>query len=58
MQDRVMAENNDLKVEVENLRTEVALLSPPGEGEDKMEEDAVDCRPITRSQEYVCKTHS
>ena len=42
-----MAENNDLKVEVENLRTEVALLSPGGE--DKMEEDgAVDCRPITR----------
>ena len=51
-----MAENNDLKVEVENLRTEVALLSPGDEG--KMEEDAVDCRPITRSQEYVCKTHS
>ena len=46
-----MAENNDLKVEVENLRTEVALLSPPGEGgEDKMEEEdgAVDCRAITR----------
>ena len=50
MQDRVMAENNDLKVEVENLRTEVALLSPPGEGEDKMEEEdgAGDCRAITR----------
>ena len=45
-----MAENNDLQVEVENLRTEVALLSPPGEGgEDKMEEDgAGDCRAITR----------
>ena len=44
-----MAENNDLKVEVENLRTEVALLSP-GEGdEDKMEEDgAGECRRITR----------
>ena len=39
-----MAENNDLKVEVENLRTEVALLSPGDE--DKMEDGAVDCRPI------------
>ena len=49
MQDRVMAENNDLKVEVENLRTEVALLSP-GEGEDKMEEEdgAGDRSAITR----------
>ena len=49
MQDRVMAENNDLKVEVENLRTEVALLSPPGEGGEVEEEDgAGDCRAITR----------
>ena len=30
-QDRVMAENNDLKMEVENLRTEVALLTPESE---------------------------
>ena len=36
-----MAENNDLKVEVESLRTEVSLLSP--DFEDKMDSD-----PFTR----------
>lgn len=43
-QDRVMAENNDLKVEVENLRTEVALLSP--DFENKMDSSATVERPI------------
>ena len=44
-QDRVMAENNDLKVEVESLRTEVALLSP--DGTDTMDGTATVCRPVT-----------